>query len=73
MDRYTLVRRPEHATLGDAAERYQRDPDAFTAGAQYALDVLLSRNEDTLKLYGLDKLVVGSAADVLTQVHDGRL
>lgn len=37
-DRYSRTRKPDHSTLGDSIERYNRDADAFQAGAQYALD-----------------------------------
>jgi hypothetical protein len=74
-DRYDLVRKAEHATLGDSYERLQRDPDAFTAGAQYALDHMLSRTVETINLFGesAGSLLVSQAADILAHVHDGTL
>ena len=69
MSAYNEVRRPEHSTLGDAAERFERDPDAFTAGAQNALDRLLNRLS---RLPG-DLYIETVAADILEAVHEGRL
>ena len=69
MSAYNAVRRPEHSTLGDAAERFERDPDAFTAGAQNALDRLLYRFGDPC----IETYIETVAADILKAVHEGRL
>jgi hypothetical protein len=37
-DPYGAVRRDEYSTLGDAYRMCRQDPEAFAAGAQYALD-----------------------------------
>lgn len=67
---YDEVRRPEHSTLGDAAERFERDPDAFTAGAQNVLDRLLYRlSRSPCDPYDLETVV----AEILDAVHEGRL
>jgi len=72
-EQYDQVRRVEHCTLGDAVQRWRRDADAFTAGAQYALDRMLnlcdSNGVDRISLAGVDTY----AAIVLTAVHEGRL
>lgn len=76
-DDYSIKRRDEHSTLGDAAQRYHRDADAFTAGAQYALDKIVAgydelRRHQTLAPVVVSYLIV-RAADILTNVHDGQL
>jgi hypothetical protein len=67
IDKYETVRREEHSTLLDATVRHTRDADAFTSGAQYALDKLLGQNE----IY--DGPVNHMAADILTAIHKGEL
>lgn len=71
-DRYNAVRKYEHSTLGDSVERFDRDADAFTAGAQYALDNMLARL-DGLPENVWGDYITGSAADILANVHDGIL
>lgn len=72
-DAYSEERRDEHSTLGDAAERFHRDEDAFTAGVQYALDRIMSNTRDLLGIYGVGKYVRNVATDILASVHRGEL
>ena len=69
MSAYDEVRRSEHSTLDDAADRFERDPDAFTAGAQNALDRLLNH----LSRLPSDLYIETVAADILKAVHEGRM
>lgn len=75
IDQYDLVRKTHHATLGDSVARWKRDEDAFTAGAQYALDCMLTRVDDLVTLIDppAAEYLVGLAADILTRVHEGTL
>lgn len=75
-DTYSEVRNPDHATLGDSAKRHRRDPDAFTAGVQYALDRVVST--DSMEFYEilnahLPKYMISKATDILTNVKEQRL
>lgn len=72
-DKYAAVRRPEHSTVGDSVERYNRDPDAFAAGAQHALDKLTGSIDRLLMDPNTSEYLIGLAADVLSNVHDGIL
>lgn len=72
-DRYTGVRNPDHSTLGDAADRYQRDSDAFTAGAQYALDKIVGTIDRVLMDPHTSEYLIGRATEVLQEVQEGRL
>lgn len=69
-DAYERERWEHHCTMGDAAERFRRDPDAFTAGAQHALDLLLQRTSVIISGKA-EELVVHIAAAVLAEVHRG--
>ncbi|MBU8830809.1 hypothetical protein [Mycolicibacterium goodii] len=71
-DTYDLARRDEHSTLGDALERYERDADAFAAGAQYALDRIVA-DVRALPINLFAGYICGTAADVLTRIHRGEL
>jgi hypothetical protein len=69
---YEHSRRDEHSTLGDAADRFKRDRDAFTAGAQYALDSMVSAADhwpDGITA----SWVILHAETVLDRVHTGAL
>lgn len=70
-DRYSQARKPEHSTIGDAIKRHNRDADAFTAGAQYALDRLTQVIDRLLMDPRTSEYLIGRAADTLTNLHDG--
>jgi hypothetical protein len=72
-DRYGQVRRPEHSTIGDAVERFDRDADAFTAGAQHALDKMTGTVDRLFMDPGTSEYLIGVAANILDDVHDGIL
>jgi hypothetical protein len=72
-DRYCLVRRPEHATIGDAIERYDRDADAFTAGVQHALDKMTGTVDRLLMDPHTSEYLIDMAANILANVHAGLL
>jgi len=69
---YDAIRRPEHSTLGDSVRCFERDPDVFTAGVQYALDRMLSRAESLLRPVAVGG-IGNIAAGILTSVHAGAL
>lgn len=69
---YQNARLDEHSKLVDAIERYKRDRDAFSAGAQYALDEIVgaaAREPAEITAEWVDLL----AATVLNRVHTGQL
>ena len=69
---YQHSRRDEHSTLGDVADRFKRDRDAFTAGAQYALDSMVSASDRWPD--GITSKWVNSHAEtILDRVHTGEL
>lgn len=70
---YQHSRRDEHSTLGDAADRFKRDRDAFTAGAQYALDSMVGAATSSVGLGGYEKWVDSHAETILDRVHTGQL
>lgn len=70
---YSQVRKYEHATLGDSQKRYDRDADAFTAGAQNALDRLLSALSSTMTLRAYGDFIEDAAADILSDIQRGKL
>jgi hypothetical protein len=72
-DRYGLIRRPEHATLGDSIDRFDRDPDAFTAGVQHALDKMTATIDRLLMDPHTSEYLIGTAANILANVHDGTM
>lgn len=72
-DRYWQVRKSEHATVGDAIERFDRDADAFTAGVQFALDRVTSTVDRLLMDPNTSEYLIGTAANILANVHDGAL
>lgn len=72
-DEYAATRRAEHATVGDSIERFDRDADAFTAGAQYALDRLIGHVDRLLMDPHTSEYLIGCASDILRSVHDGKL
>lgn len=72
-DRYYATRKPEHSTLGDAADRFRRDPDAFTAGAQYALDSMTGTIDRLLMDPNTSEYLISRAAEILAGVHSGAL
>ena len=72
-DRYALARNPEHSTLGDALDRFVGHPDVFTAGAQYALDRMTGHIDRVLMDPHTSEYLIGVAADILTEVHEGKL
>lgn len=43
LDAYEAQRRPEMSTYGDSIRWRDKNPDAFRAGAQFALDRLLAQ------------------------------
>ena len=70
---YQHSRRDEHSTLGDSAERFKRDRDAFTAGAQYALDSMTGAAQFGGGA-GITAAWVDSHAEtILDRVHTGQL
>ena len=69
-DRYGAQRRPEHSTIGDAHERRQRDPDAFTCGVQYALDRMVGHIDRILMDPHTAEYLTNLAADWLKEEHD---
>lgn len=75
MTEYDATRRSEHSTLGDVTERYSRDVDAFTAGAQYALDTLLKSTDGIVAAFSpqLPIYLDGTASRILSDVHEGTL
>lgn len=75
-DPYTEVRRPEYSTLGDAYRMCEKHPEAFAAGAQYALDKLTGNSGPLSDLRGgvFDRLQDSlriSAAEILTRALNG--
>lgn len=68
---YEQVRSYEHGTVGGAEKRRSRDPDAFTAGVQYALDHVLKdiRFNGRVSVSWLED----RAADILTAAREGGL
>lgn len=77
-DRYASARWPEHSTLGESGDRFRRDPDAFAAGAQYALDRLVGSIDQASRDFSgiaqqFAEYLNGRAADILTNVHDREL
>lgn len=69
---YQHSRRDDHATIGDALERFERDQDAFTAGAQYALDSMVGSTH--FAPHGITaKWVESHAETILDRVHTGAL
>lgn len=59
-------------TLGDAYRHHRRDPDAFVAGAQYALDAVLAEQEHRLAGLPLSATILDRlAAGVLEQAKAG--
>lgn len=71
-DRYDLARNPDHSTLG-ALDRYVLNPDAFTAGVQYALDRMVGHIDRVLMDPHMSEYLIGVTADILTEVHEGKL
>lgn len=74
-DPYESVRRDEYATLGDAYRLCRRDPGAFAAGVQYALDKLNSSSGPAADLritspHTADYLLRWSA-EILQRALDG--
>lgn len=72
-DRYSRARKPEHSTIGDAIERFDRDADAFTAGAQYVLDRMTAIIDRILMDPHTSEYLTNRAADILANVHEAIL
>lgn len=73
-DRYGAVRRDEYSTLGDAYRMVRQDPEAFAAGAQYALDKMHAEWEQYLKGVIADhtaEYLSNRAAEILQRAIDG--
>lgn len=75
--RYDRERKTEHNTVGDARERYDRDADAFAAGAQWAMDNLLSDllSDGVSGVLGpsISEYVDAECARLLARAHRGIL
>jgi hypothetical protein len=70
-DPYGEVRRDEYSTLGDAYRMCRQDPEAFAAGAQYALDRLTNEHNGlTLEQHKREFLLL-TAAETLTRALAG--
>lgn len=72
-DAYAAVRQADHSTLGDSLTRFYRDADAFTAGAQHALDKMTGHIDRLLMDPHTSEYLIGCAADILRAIHDGYL
>lgn len=73
-DSYSAVRREEFSTLGDAYRMCRQDPEAFAAGAQYALDKMHAEWETYMKGLIPDhtaKYLSNRAAEILQRALDG--
>lgn len=68
---YTAVRRDEYATLGDAYRLCRQDPEAFAAGAQYALDKLNSHSGPIQDTGVLGDYLRSWSAEILTRALNG--
>lgn len=75
-DPYAAVRRDEYSTLGDAYRMCRQDPEAFAAGAQYALDRITGNSGPLSDLHGpvfdvARQSLRLSAAETLQRALDG--
>ena len=75
-DPYTAVRRDEYSTLGDAYRMCRQDPEAFAAGAQYALDKITGASGPLSDLRGTvfdaaQRAIRSAAAEILQRALDG--
>jgi hypothetical protein len=70
--RYLNARVEGAKTVAEAYSHHHRDPEAFVAGVQYALDKLLgSNNWDVLKTFSMDKWAANVAVDILERAKRG--
>lgn len=75
-DPYSDVRRDEFSTLGDAYRMCRQDPEAFAAGAQYALDKMTGASGPLCDLRGgiydmVHRSIRSAAARILTRALEG--
>ncbi|SHU99021.1 hypothetical protein [Mycobacteroides abscessus] len=72
---YDDVRRPEFSTLEDAYRMCRKDPEAFAAGAQYALDKITGSSGPLSGIGGVferaHESLERSAAEILTRALNG--
>jgi hypothetical protein len=59
--------------IGDSIDRFDRDPDAFTAGVQHALDKMTATIDRLLMDPHTSEYLIGTAANILANVHDGTM
>lgn len=65
-DRYKAERNPDHSTIGDSLTQYSIAGEAFTAGAQYALDRIVATIDRVLMDPNTSEYLTHRAADILS-------